>query len=164
MEVGVYLPCNPDGVVVGIDRKSGKPLQSHAKAPFMATFRIKRNRSDMEGTENLLEKANVTANADLSRSGTGMDEPTYEVWQSAMFKVGDDCRQDVLALQMIAAFRGIWNHVGLDVFVYPYRVTPTAPGCGVIDPGPPSSSSAFAVSAACAPGCRASARAHTARV
>ena len=34
---------------------------------------------------------------------------------------------------MIAAFRGIFNSIGLDVFVYPYRVTATAPGCGVID-------------------------------
>ncbi len=42
VEVGVYLPSNPDGVVIGIDRKSGKPLQSHAKAPFMATFRVKK--------------------------------------------------------------------------------------------------------------------------
>jgi phosphatidylinositol 4-kinase len=31
VDVGVYLPSNPDGVVIGIDRKSGKPLQSHAK-------------------------------------------------------------------------------------------------------------------------------------
>jgi len=34
---------------------------------------------------------------------------------------------------MIAAFRGIFNNVGLDVYVFPYRVTATAPGCGVID-------------------------------
>src|SRR3954467_12208442 len=51
VEVGVYLPSNPDGVVIGIDRKSGKPLQSHAKAPYMATFRIKKSRGDMEATD-----------------------------------------------------------------------------------------------------------------
>ena len=31
LDVGVYLPSNPDGVVVDIDRKAGRPLQSHAK-------------------------------------------------------------------------------------------------------------------------------------
>src|ERR1700744_437169 len=54
VETGVYLPSNPDGVVIGIDRKSGKPLQSHAKAPYMATFRIKKNKGDMEGTAEML--------------------------------------------------------------------------------------------------------------
>lgn len=122
VEVGVYLPSNPDGVVIGIDRKSGKPLQSHAKAPYMATFRIRKEKGEVEEKE---EKLNQAAD--------GPRENTYEVWQSAIFKVGDDCRQDVLALQMIAAFRGIFHNVGLDVYVNPYRVTATAPGCGVID-------------------------------
>ncbi|KAI0404885.1 phosphatidylinositol 3 [Xylaria palmicola] len=122
--VGVYLPSNPDGVVIGIDRKSGKPLQSHAKAPFMATFRIQKT---------------IGPVGDFDETGPEMDDSeahsqkTVEVWQSAIFKVGDDCRQDVLALQMIAAFRGIFHNVGLDVYVFPYRVTATAPGCGVID-------------------------------
>jgi len=131
VEVGVYLPSNPDGTVIGIDRKSGKPLQSHAKAPYMATFRIQKNHGKMEGTEDMLEKTNQRA--ETGQNGPVTHESTYEVWQSAIFKVGDDCRQDVLALQMIAAFRGIFNNVGLDVYVYPYRVTATAPGCGVID-------------------------------
>ena len=43
---------------------SGRPLQSHAKAPFMARR-----------------------------------------WMASIFKVGDDCRQDVLALQIIAIFK-----------------------------------------------------------
>ena len=126
VDVGVYLPSNPDGVVIGIDRASGKPLQSHAKAPYMATFRIRKEiASDMEATDDQIDRS---ANQQPPKK-----ENTFEVWQSAIFKVGDDCRQDVLALQMIAAFRGIFNNVGLDVYVFPYRVTATAPGCGVID-------------------------------
>jgi len=31
VDVGVYLPSNPDGIVVDIDKKSGRPLQSHAR-------------------------------------------------------------------------------------------------------------------------------------
>lgn len=125
VEVGVYLPSNPDGVVIGIDRKSGKPLQSHAKAPYMATFRIRKNKGGLNEVDDMLEETN--------KHGEEPHENTIEVWQSAIFKVGDDCRQDVLALQMIAAFRGIFHNVGLDVYVFPYRVTATAPGCGVID-------------------------------
>lgn len=125
VEVGVYLPSNPDGVVIGIDRKSGKPLQSHAKAPYMATFRIAKNLGTISETDEQLQEAN--------KKDRVPRENTIEVWQSAIFKVGDDCRQDVLALQLIAAFRGIFNDVGLDVYVFPYRVTATAPGCGVID-------------------------------
>ncbi|PHH90933.1 hypothetical protein CDD83_2232 [Cordyceps sp. RAO-2017] len=144
VEVGVYLPSNPDGVVIGIDRKSGKPLQSHAKAPYMATFRIRKKRAEDPG-EGAGEEATATATAGSQQgaaaaaaaTSTGQEASeggaTEEVWQSAIFKVGDDCRQDVLALQMIAAFRGIFHSVGLDVYVFPYRVTATAPGCGVID-------------------------------
>lgn len=105
----VYLPSNPDGVVIDINRTSGKPLQSHAKAPFMATFKIKK---EEEYNGQLI---------------------TNEKWQSAIFKVGDDCRQDVLALQLISIFKSIWENSGLDLYCFPYRVTATAPGCGVID-------------------------------
>ena len=126
LEIGVYLPSNPDGVVVGIDRKSGKPLQSHAKAPYMATFRIRKDVPIKSTDENEEQLHHALTN--------GKDHKmTQEIWQSAIFKVGDDCRQDVLALQLIAAFRGIFHVVGLDVYVNPYRVTATAPGCGVID-------------------------------
>ncbi|OGE54236.1 hypothetical protein PENARI_c006G05685 [Penicillium arizonense] len=139
VEVGVYLPSNPDGVVVGIDRKSGKPLQSHAKAPYMATFRIQKTRprldkADATGPQPHEHQRQLTGHShSQSHSQPEPDQETYEVWQSAIFKVGDDCRQDMLALQMIAAFRSIFTSVGLDVWVFPYRVTSTAPGCGVID-------------------------------
>lgn len=117
----VYLPSNPDGVLVDINRKSGKPLQSHAKAPFMATFKIKKEVDDVD------------------EYGHTIKVPV-EKWQSAIFKVGDDCRQDVLALQLISVFRSIWLACGLDLYVFPYRVTATAPGCGVIDVLPNSTS------------------------
>ncbi|KAG5999507.1 hypothetical protein E4U54_001817 [Claviceps lovelessii] len=147
VEVGVYLPSNPDGVVIGIDRKSGKPLQSHAKAPFMATFRIRKNKVDDNDADVVAGDAVVVDETQKKVHGDDdgdhqhqqqqqqqqQQDNTIEVWQSAIFKVGDDCRQDVLALQMISAFRGIFHSVGLEVYVFPYRVTATAPGCGVID-------------------------------
>ncbi|GEQ67449.1 hypothetical protein JCM33374_g1114 [Metschnikowia sp. JCM 33374] len=121
VQPGVYLPSNPDGVLVDINRKSGKPLQSHAKAPFIATFKIKKD----------VEEVDDYGKIQISQK---------EKWQSAIFKVGDDCRQDVLALQLISVFRTIWLNAGLDLYVFPYRVTATAPGCGVIDVLPNSTS------------------------
>ncbi|KAL0061485.1 Phosphatidylinositol 4-kinase stt4 [Marasmius tenuissimus] len=131
VDVGVYLPSNPDGVVVDIDKKSGRPLQSHAKAPFMATFKVRK------------EKVSIDQNPDslLEGDGAGTEKhEQYEVWQQAIFKVGDDCRQDVLALQLIAMFKNIFTSVGLTLYLFPYRVTATAPGCGVIDVVPNSTS------------------------
>jgi len=120
---GVYLPSHPDGVVLDIDRTSGKPLQSHAKAPFLAKFKIRTDVQDFEG-DNLLE----------------LKKTTRTVMQGAIFKVGDDCRQDVLALQIISVFRSIFNFCGLDVYVFPYKVTATEAGRGVIDVLPNSTS------------------------
>ncbi|KAI0822734.1 atypical/PIKK/PI4K protein kinase [Trametes gibbosa] len=124
VEVGVYLPSNPDGKVIDIDKKSGRPLQSHAKAPFMATFKVRKERIVIKNNpENVIEV-----------DGQGREEvEEYDIWQQAIFKVGDDCRQDVLALQVIAMFKNIFTSVGLTLYLFPYRVTATAPGCGVID-------------------------------
>ncbi|QSL66410.1 hypothetical protein MERGE_000789 [Pneumocystis wakefieldiae] len=124
VDSGVYLPSNPDDIVIGIDRKSGKPLQSHAKAPFIATFRVKKKKPCVNMERNISEE---NINSELN------PEINQESWKSSIFKVGDDCRQDVLALQLISMFRNIFNDIGLSLYVFPYRVTATSPGCGIID-------------------------------
>ncbi|CDZ97121.1 phosphatidylinositol 4-kinase [Phaffia rhodozyma] len=130
VDKGVYLPSNPDGVVVDIDKKSGRPLQSHAKTPFMATFKVRREKVMLD----------TDAEDSLAPSSITNQKTFEEVWQAAIFKVGDDCRQDVLALQIIAMFKNIFAGIGLPVYLFPYRVTATAPGCGVIDVVPDSTS------------------------
>lgn len=130
VDPGVYLPSNPDGVVVDINRTSGRPLQSHAKAPFMATFKVRRERhvqdepADLESQDAVLERNEDAGGPEQAKGQT----KTYDTWQSAIFKVGDDCRQDVLALQIIAMHKNIFTSLGLDLLVTPYKVTATGPG------------------------------------
>jgi phosphatidylinositol 4-kinase len=127
VDAGVYLPSNPDGKVVDIARKSGRPLQSHAKAPFMLTFKVHRDVADARDSDE------VAPGADSAADVTGGKTTGVDVWQMAIFKVGDDCRQDVLALQCIAQLKNIFASAGLDLYLNPYRVTATGPGMGVID-------------------------------
>lgn len=132
VDPGVYLPSNPESIVLDIDYTSGRPLQSHAKAPYMATFKIKK-----AVAKKIHQKIRMSYESlymqDESEEEIDIEEEEESLWQSAIFKVGDDCRQDVLALQLIAIFKTIYGSVGLDLFLFPYRIVATAPGCGVIE-------------------------------
>ncbi|KAM7479286.1 hypothetical protein LguiA_027499 [Lonicera macranthoides] len=101
----LYLPTAPNKLVRGIQIDSGIPLQSAAKVPIMITFNV----VDRDGDRNDIKP------------------------QACMFKVGDDCRQDVLALQVISLLKDIFEAVGLKLYLFPYGVLPTGPERGIIE-------------------------------
>ena len=58
---------------------------------------------------------------------------TVRTTTACIFKVGDDCRQDVLALQVIRLLQDALRKAGVDLFLAPYGVIPTGHECGIIE-------------------------------
>ncbi|XP_052799861.1 phosphatidylinositol 4-kinase alpha-like isoform X2 [Mya arenaria] len=135
LQKGCYLPSNPEAIVKEIDYKSGTPMQSAAKAPFLARFKVQPCGIHQLENLGLGDTADHGTRADNSPSSS-----SSLVWQASIFKVGDDVRQDMLALQVISLLRNIFQQAGLELYLAPYRVVATAPGCGVIECVPNSKS------------------------
>lgn len=50
-----------------------------------------------------------------------------------MFKAGDDLRQDLLTLQLLALMDNVWKQAGLDLHLIPYGCVATGEGVGMIE-------------------------------
>lgn len=98
----------------------GTPMQSAAKAPYLARF--------------IVQTITLTDLEDLGRVSKKIEPNLALQYQSAcIFKVGDDVRQDMLALQIMQLIKNVFEQEGLELFLFPYRVIATKPGCGVIE-------------------------------
>mmetsp|Transcript_21130 Transcript_21130/g.58632 ORF Transcript_21130/g.58632 Transcript_21130/m.58632 type:complete len:765 (+) Transcript_21130:339-2633(+) len=115
----LYLPTNPDSRVVTLLADSGTPMQSAAKVPILVAFKVE----------------------DTSEQRRTKEERSTHI-QACIFKVGDDCRQDVMALQVIELLKVVFTRVGLDLYLAPYGVVPTGYECGIIEVVPNSASRA----------------------
>jgi phosphatidylinositol 4-kinase len=109
----IYLPTNPDTKVHSIIPEKSTALQSAAKAPILVAFECHTRDAEMEETDEQQRRTIRWTNSFV---------------QACIFKVGDDVRQDMLALQIIDLFQRIFKSVNLDLFLYPYKVIATKPG------------------------------------
>lgn len=78
VQAGCYLPSNPESMVLDIDYESGTPMQSAAKAPYLARFKV------IKCGIAELEKVALAS----SENHTDINElKGPEIWQAAIFKV-----------------------------------------------------------------------------
>ncbi len=90
VQLGCYLPSNADALVLDIDPEKGIPLQSAAKAPSLARFKV--------------AKCGINELETLAMNIGQQNHPKslgVEMWLSAIFKVGDDVRQVILAFDLV---------------------------------------------------------------
>jgi len=133
---GVYLPTEPSCKVLGVLPHTAAPLQSAKRVPIIATFLVEHVDS-IEEIEAAIERDKpFTTYAQQIQSGDTSSTSLIEragsnpriVKKQVIFKLGDDCRQDALALQVIRVCLEAFQEARLELFVFPYRITPNASG------------------------------------
>lgn len=110
----LYLPSNTESRIVDFDPHGARVLKSSKKVPIMVPFHVKMSQAKDIGDDDIFD-----------------DSKSQK--QLCIFKMGDDCRQDVLALQLIALFKAIFERAGLPLYLFPYRVITTGRGTGIIE-------------------------------
>lgn len=137
-----YLPSNPESVILQIDYSSATPMQSAAKAPFLARFKVRKgNVNEIENLCLSYYQEQHTSKEHLEKEIKKLShKESSTCWKAAIFKVGDDVRQDMLALQLMQIMKNVFDALNIDVSLFPYRVVATSPGCGVIECVPDSKS------------------------
>ncbi|XP_075212959.1 phosphatidylinositol 4-kinase alpha-like [Lycorma delicatula] len=130
---GCYLPCNPESLIYDIDYRSGTPLQSKARTPYLAKFLVSKSCFNEVNDIGLMVSKLQISGRSLDSISIQEQEMSPKEWQAAIFKTGDDVRQDILAIQIIQILADICKKIGLDVFLHPYHVVAIGPGMGVIE-------------------------------
>ncbi len=107
----IFIPTNPHCTVRAVIPKSATPMRSAAKVPILVAFDVQ---EEEEGP---------------------LGEPLAPVHKklACIFKVGDDIRQDVLALQVIGLLKDAFVKAGLNLVLFPYGAIPTGYEQGIIE-------------------------------
>ena len=128
----VYLPTDSSFLIQEIVIQNASPMQSAAKCPILVPFRCSRRQP--EATDDA-EDADLDPTADTPREGRKLStNVAADVFTKAcILKMGDDCRQDQLALQLILIVQRVLDAVAVPSFLFAYHVITTGRGCGIIE-------------------------------
>ena len=136
----IYLPTNPDCRIVSLLPHTAGAMQSAAKCPILVQFKCEsRDVHTIALTPDVSTESNgntIQNNAAVVSTQTAAvvhsNEPATFM-KACIFKMGDDCRQDQVALQLIGFFRRILVASRIPHYLYPYRVVTTGKSSGVIE-------------------------------
>ncbi|CAC9508760.1 putative phosphatidylinositol 4-kinase alpha [Leishmania infantum JPCM5] len=128
----LYLPTDPNYRITDVIPHTAGAMQSAAKCPILVQFTcVPRTAEDALTPDDV-----DSAAADEHGHGAGnshSDPVSRPVVKACIFKMGDDCRQDQISLQLIGLIQRILNSVGVPSFLYPYRVITTGQSSGIIE-------------------------------
>ncbi|CAG9463127.1 unnamed protein product [Pedinophyceae sp. YPF-701] len=128
----VYLPTYTYHRVVRGIPESGCPMQSAAKFPILVAFEAREMKQDEQEDHAVTQRSTHRRKLTRIRSSTMARQDATSV-VSYIFKVGDDVRQDVLALQVIHLLKDAFTRAGLHLSLFPYGCIPTGYERGIIE-------------------------------
>eukprot|EP01069_Polyplicarium_translucidae_P012340 Polyplicarium_translucidae@DN509_c0_g1_i1.p1 len=119
----IYLPTIPRLRITSIAANSGTPMQSAAKAPYLISFHCGQTQEIGYFIEaERRQKLGALTSNDENEEALGLPCDGATKQFSCIVKMGDDLRQDDLALQVIQLCRYIFQQLGSRLWLRPYKV------------------------------------------
>ncbi|CUI15037.1 phosphatidylinositol kinase, putative [Bodo saltans] len=130
----LYLPTNPNFRITKLIPHTAGAMQSAAKCPILVQFEVVPRDTELVVPLPLdLVTDNKKTTGSKVPAPSSSVAPTAVLKKACIFKMGDDCRQDQIALQLISYIQRILQSVNLPFFLHPYRVVTTGASSGIIE-------------------------------